>query len=292
MNYRHHFHAGNFADVFKHALLLQLARALQRKPGGVLFLDTHAGSGGYDLVRAAQGDSRPRPPEHPDGIGRLWSEPGLLPALAEYVAEVRAYQTVAGPVADGAPVRFYPGSPWLLARLAREQDRTALFEIDPEAVEALQSGLVAFRRLTIQAGDGYGALAALLPPPERRALVLIDPPYEAAEEWERVEAALQKGLRRLPGGVYAIWYPLTVRAGSEGFLVRLAASPLPPTLAVEMVVDPSAPLKGCGLVIVNPPWRFETEAQAWMEQLGMLLGRAPGSRASWRWLVPEKPARP
>jgi 23S rRNA (adenine2030-N6)-methyltransferase len=292
MNYRHHFHAGNFADVFKHSLLIQLVRAVQRKPGGALFLDTHAGWGGYDLNRAAQGDSRPRPPEHPDGIGRLWSQPGLLPALAEYVAIVREYQKSAGVATDGAPIRYYPGSPWLLARSARAQDRTALFEIDPAAVEALRSELVAFRRLTIQAGDGYGAVAALLPPPERRALVLIDPPYEAAEEWQRVESVLQLGLRRLPGGVYAVWYPLTVRAGSEDFLQRLEASALAPTLAVEIVVDPAATMRGCGLVMVNPPWRFEIDAQAWMAQLSALLGRASGSAASWRWLVPEKPARP
>jgi 23S rRNA (adenine2030-N6)-methyltransferase len=290
MNYRHHFHAGNFADVFKHVLLIQLVRTLQRKPGGLLLLDTHAGWGGYDLARAARGDSRPRPPEYPDGIGRLWTAPGLLPVLADYVADVRAYQRSAGGLAEDSPVQFYPGSPWFLARLARAQDRTAVFELDPLAVASLKSELVAFRRLVIQAGDGYGALAALLPPPERRALVLIDPPYEAAEEWKRVEHALQMGLRRLPGGLYAAWYPLTARAGADEYLDRLASWPLPPTLAVEIVVDPTAKMRGCGVLIVNPPWRFEIEAQAWMQQLAALLGRAPGAQASWRWLIPEKPS--
>ena len=290
MNYRHHFHAGNYADVMKHALLTGLVRALQRKPQGVLLLDTHAGRGAYDLARAATGDTLARQAEHPDGIGRLWREAELPSPVADYVELVRGFdreRAVPNPAAADGP-QFYPGSPWLLHRLAREQDRIALCEMHPEEFEMLRGEFARLRRMSVQHRDGYGALRAMLPPPERRALILIDPPYEAADEGETAGAALAEGLRRFPSGVYALWYPLAKRARTAGFLGQLAALPLPPTWVAELTVDPLLPgMMGCGLAILNPPWQFVPSAEAWLPWLAQRLAQSPDARATSRWLVPE-----
>ena len=281
MNYRHLYHAGNFADVMKHALLVRLARSLQQKPKGVLFLDTHAGRGSYDLAQAAKGDTLERQPEHPDGIGRLWEVSGMVAGLAEYVGLVRQFDL-------GRNGRFYPGSPWLLRLLAREQDRLALCELHPEEFQALKAEFARAPRASVHEMDGYLALRAMLPSPERRALILIDPPYEAQAERTQLTTALREALARFPSGVYAIWYPLTERAGAAEFEAELRALPLPPTLAAELMVDPSAAgLRGCGLLIVNPPWQFEREADEVLQSLARLLSRADPARAALRWLVPE-----
>ena len=291
VNYRHHFHAGNFADVMKHALLVQLVRGLQRKEKGVLFLDTHAGRGGYDLARAATGDTLARRPEHPEGIGRLAGRSDLPAALADYVGLVQAYQDRhrgTRPPAVGPALRFYPGSPWLLRLLARPQDRLAFCELHLEECEALRISLGRSPRQTLQEADGYQALAAHLPPPERRALVLIDPPFEATGEWAAVVEAVRQGVRRFPSGTYVIWYPVSERARRDAFLEGLSALALPPTLAAELVVNPAAAgLQGCGVAIVNPPWQFEREAEAILRPLVSILGQHPEADAGLRWLAPE-----
>jgi 23S rRNA (adenine2030-N6)-methyltransferase len=280
LNYRHHFHAGNFADVMKHALLVMLARAMQRKPRGILFVDTHAGRGTYDLDRAARGDTLPRKPEHEDGIGRLRGAAGPPPGLAEYLDLVRAFATERGP-------SFYPGSPSLLRLLAREQDRLALCELQPQEFRSLKAAFASQRHVSTHEMDGYVALRAMLPPPEKRALVLIDPPYEAASEWDRLAAALCEGLGRFPAGVYAAWYPLTDRANPGDFFSRVATLATP-VLDLELTVDPaSKSLKGCGLLIANPPWRFDREAAPVLKYLAGLLAKSANAKARVRWIVPE-----
>ena len=286
MNYRHHFHAGNFADVFKHAVLVRLVRALQTKPKGLLLLDTHAGRGRYDLQAAAKGDTLERQPEWPEGIGRLWSRPNLPAGVADYLARVVAFDRAAGNTLD-AP-RFYPGSPRLLEALARPQDRLALCELHPVENQALQAEFAFTPWVVVQLLDGYTAVRALLPPPERRALVLIDPPFEAQDEFARIVSALGEGLRRLPAGTFAIWYPLTERARVDDFFAELRTRRLPPTLVAELIINPSAPkMKGCGLVIVNPPWQFDREAEELAVWLAGALAQGPGSGAQVWWLVPE-----
>ncbi len=295
MNYRHHFHAGNFADVMKHALLIELVRAMQRKPKGCLLLDTHAGSGAYDLSLAGTGETLARKPEHPDGVGRIWGKTGLPPLLTDYEALVRAFDGIrreTGPAegASEAP-KYYPGSPWILRSLSRPQDRLVLCERHPEECEALRMSFGREKGVVIREMDGYQAVAALLPPPERRALVLIDPPFEDADEGDRIVEALREGLRRLPAGTFAVWYPLTGRAKPDALLGELAALALPPTLAVELVIDPAAPkMRGCGLLVVNPPWQFDSVAGPVGRQLAATLAQAPGAGASLRWLVPEAPS--
>lgn len=288
MNYRHHFHAGNFADVVKHALLVQLVRGLQRKEKGFLFLDTHAGRGRYDLSEAARGDSLERKPEHPDGIGRLWTRADLPAELADYVALVREFDRTLG--GTGEAPRFYPGSPRLVQALARTQDRLVLCEKHPEECEALQIEISRERRVSVQPLDGYTALRAMLPPPEKRALVLIDPPFEEQNEFARIVDGLRDGLRRLPGGTFAVWYPLTERARVETFFEELLSLDLPPTFAAEVTIaGEGAPIKmkGCGLLVVNPPWQIDRTLAPLLPKLAAWLAQSPGGAGRLHWLVPE-----
>lgn len=288
MNYRHQFHAGNFADVMKHVLLVQLVRALQGKEKGFLYLDTHAGRGRYDLEAAATGDARARRPEWPDGVGRLWTAGGGPPALGEYLALVRAFDRRSGNL-EAVP-RFYPGSPWIARQLARPQDRLALCEMHPAEFAALRAAVGAAPRVSLHQMDGYVALRAMLPPPERRALVLIDPPFEEQDEFARLTRALQDALARLPGGVFAIWYPLTGRARVDEFLAGLRAIKPPSTLAAELAIAGEAAeprLRGCGLVVINPPWQFDRVAGPVLAHLSAALAQAPGGGMRIEWIVPE-----
>jgi 23S rRNA (adenine2030-N6)-methyltransferase len=285
LNYRHQFHAGNFADVFKHALLVGLIRSLQRKEQGFLLVDTHAGRGHYDLERAAMGEARVRRPEWPDGIGRLWPVAGGPDGLAEYLAQVRDYDRAAGNL--GAEPRFYPGSPVLGRRLMRPQDRLSLWEMHPAECAALRAELGGSPGVSIQQADGYGAMRAMLPPPERRSLVLIDPPFEAPDEWTRIAAALAEAVGRMPAAVCAIWYPLTLRAQPAEFARGLAELGRP-VLAAELMINPAAEgLRGCGVAVVNPPWGFESEARAIAEALAAALGVGGPGQASLRWISPR-----
>jgi 23S rRNA (adenine2030-N6)-methyltransferase len=289
VNYRHHFHAGNFADVMKHALLVRLIRALQRKDKGFLCLDTHAGRGGYDLAAAASGDTLARTPEWPHGIGRLLAREGVPPELDEYLATVRAFDRRAGNLEPA--LRFYPGSPWLARLLLRAQDRLALCEKHPAECAALRAEFGGLERVAVQERDGYGALRAMLPPAERRALVLIDPPFEAQDEFAQVAAAVAEGLQRLRDGVFALWYPVTERARVDAFFASLRELALPPTLVAELTIaGDQAPvkMKGCGVVVLNPPWRFEAEAEPLLQFLGEVLAQGPGGHGRVEWLVSER----
>ncbi|MBI5769975.1 MAG: 23S rRNA (adenine(2030)-N(6))-methyltransferase RlmJ [Verrucomicrobia bacterium] len=289
MNYRHQFHAANFADVMKHVLLLRLLRAMQKKEKGFLFLDTHAGRGVYDLAAAAQGDSLARKPEWPDGIGRLAGDAEWPAPVAEYLELVREFQEQQAGAGEGS--RFYPGSPWFAARMARAQDRLAVCERQPEEFLALAAELRRVPRAAVHEMDGYTAVRAMLPPPERRALVLIDPPYEAQNEFARIVRALADGLRRLPAGVFAVWYPLTQRARLAEFFGELRAMNLPPTVALElMIAGDESPIKlrGCGLLVVNPPWQFEVEVRPALELLAKVLAQGPGDGARVEWIVAER----
>lgn len=290
MNYRHHYHAGNYADVMKHALLVQLVRSLQKKEKGFLYLDTHAGRGRYDLQQAMAGESLARKPEWPEGIGRLWSEPdGALPAgVRDYLALIRDFDRGAGNLDPGP--RFYPGSPLIVQRLARPVDRLALCEKHPEEFSALQNEFGWAGRISMHASDGYAALRSMLPPLERRALVLIDPPFEAQDEFAQITRSLAAGLKRLSSGVFAVWYPLTVRARVDEFLRGIHDLNPPPTLALELAIAGDASLlkmKGCGVVVINPPWRFEDDVGPTMAFLAKVLAQEPGGGARIEWIVRE-----
>jgi 23S rRNA (adenine2030-N6)-methyltransferase len=288
MNYRHRFHAGNFADVMKHALLVRLIQALQKKEKGFLYLDTHAGRGRYDLAEAATGDSLARQPEWPDGIGRVWEKSDVAPELAGWLTLAREFDRQGGGT-DATP-RYYPGSPWFARLLMRSQDRMALCEKHPAECEALQVEFSRQPRISVHEMDGYVALRAMLPPPERRALVLIDPPFEVQHEFAQITAALAEGLRRFPSGVFAVWYPLTERARVDEFAAAVRELRPPATLNAELTIaGENAPMKmkGCGLLVINPPWEFDLEARAVLAPLAELLAQAPGGEARVEWVVPE-----
>ncbi|MBN9561956.1 MAG: 23S rRNA (adenine(2030)-N(6))-methyltransferase RlmJ [Alphaproteobacteria bacterium] len=261
MNYRHAFHAGNAGDCLKHALLVSMLRALARKDAAFAVLDTHAGAGRYDL---ASGPAE-RTGEWRSGIARLLDDPPE--ALRDYVETVRS-------------LGLYPGSPALIRALLRPQDRLACCELHPEDAGELRRLFARDRQVAVHHRDGWEALGALLPPAERRGLVLIDPPYEAPGEFDRVVAGLRAAQAKFPTGVYAAWYPIKHRAPVRAFHAALRESGLRDIVAAELLLreplDP-ARLNGSGLVVVNPPWRFEAEAEPILAALLDRLGeREPG----------------
>lgn len=261
MNYRHAFHAGNFGDCLKHALLVWLIRALQRKPGGMLVLDTHAGIGRYDLAAGPAA----RTGEFLSGIVRLLENP---PApLADYVGLV-------------GELGLYPGSPVLARALLRPQDRLVCCELHPEDYVVLRRVLAGDKRVAVHRRDAWEAVKGLLPPPERRGLILIDPPYEAPDEFASLASGLVMAHARFKSGVFAAWYPIKHRAPVRAFHTALRESGIPDIVAAELCLcEPldAARLNGCGLLVVNPPFRFEAEAPPILAALLERLGtREPG----------------
>ena len=286
MNYRHEFHAGNFADVLKHALLTRVLVYLARKDAALRFIDTHAGAGRYDLAsRAAE-----RSPEWRDGIARL-----VKAKPPEDVAELLApYLQTLGPVdeAEGRPLS-YPGSPAIAQALLRPQDRIALCEAHPEEREKLIAALGRDSRLNIAPTDGYVALNAYVPPKERRGLVLIDPPYEAPDEAQRVEQALGKALAKWPQGSFMLWRPIKAEREDRRFLRAIADLEAPNILRIEIDVgeippgpNSPSPLRRTGLLFVNPPFPLYDEAQVLLPYLSRLLTRAGGATSVCQWLTP------
>ena len=281
MNYRHAFHAGNFADVFKHALLARILVHLAAKEAPFRHHDTHAGLGLYDL----SADEARRGGEAAEGVRRFLavSRGAALDELFKpYVAALRAFNALDG--------RFYPGSPMIAAHLLRPQDRMSLAELHPEDARALKRRFDRDRRVTVQATDGYAALNAWLPPPERRGLVLVDPPFEEPGEFERMAEALALAHRKWATGIVALWYPIKGWREPDRFHRALKALAIPKTLRMELMVDAEgdeAKLNGCGMAVVNPPWRLKDEAAAMLPHLAGCLGR--GSRTNWRadWIVGE-----
>jgi 23S rRNA (adenine2030-N6)-methyltransferase len=272
MNYRHGYHAGNFADVLKHIALCELLRLLTAKDKKLFVLDTHAGAGGYDL----SGNLARRTGEAEAGIVRLAGLPrtGMPAAVARYLVAVAAYDRKFGP-AGGKP-RRYPGSPRLVRAALRPGDRFIACELHPEEALALKREFAGDRAVEVRQADGYKALKALLPPVERRGLVLIDPPFEVADEYERLLRALRQGARRFATGCYAVWYPIKDEA-APAFAADLTAFK---TLMLEMQLEGIEPgrLAACGLAVINPPWRFEEAMREALPWVAAHLG--PGVRAT------------
>lgn len=278
MNYRHLFHAGNFADVFKHLILVRLLAALKRKDTAFAYLETHAGKGRYDL----RAPDALKTAEYRDGIARLWREP-LDVDIEDYLAIVRAHNR-------GDELRYYPGSPHIARALLRAQDRMRLAEQEPEECAQLQAEFTGDRQASVACTDGYSALKGWLPPPERRGLVLIDPPYERADEWDRLRAALIFAAQRWPQGCYAVWYPLKASAPLARFKSKLVAAGLRKLLVAELSVWPAATpfrLNGCGMLLLNPPWQIDSELKALLGPLAQRLQQGPASAVAVNWLMQE-----
>jgi 23S rRNA (adenine2030-N6)-methyltransferase len=289
LKYRHRYHAGNFADVHKHVAVLALLAALQRKERGLLYLETHAGAGAYDLS---------------DGMTHRGAEArqGVLAVLAAPApgdAALSAYrEAVLGWRHDSGRMQSYPGSPVLAARALRTQDRALLCELLPPECRALERSLGSLARVSVQCADGYRALAANLPPAERRALVLIDPPYEQpALEIEQALEAIEQILTRLANAVIALWYPIKDEPWLAAWQARARLRLTAPAIAMELWLyprDSRVALNGSGLLVINPPYQFDDTARLWQPQLRGILERALPAMASGgdavRVLVSEREA--
>ncbi len=271
LSYRHAFHAGNHADVLKHFIEVQLLGYLAQKDKPFWYIDTHAGAGCYALDSGYASQNA----EFESGIARLWERDDLPVPLADYVALVKHFNP------DGQ-LKLYPGSPLVALELLRGQDRMRLFELHPTDSEILQQNFAAHgSQVLIKTADGFDALKALLPPPPRRALVMIDPSYEVKQDYQRVAAALREGLKRFANGIYAVWYPQLQRAESRQLPDQLRRLPVKSWLHVALSVHiPSGDgvgMHGSGMFILNPPWVLHEVLQQVMPYLVKVLGQDSGS---------------
>ena len=285
LSYRHAFHAGNHADVLKHMVTIQLMRYLGQKDTPYMVVDTHAGGGVYAL----DGNYASKNAEYETGIAPLWDRTDLPPAVAEYVQVVKDLN-------PSGKMRYYPGSPYCANQVMREQDRLRLFELhtteskvladnfrklDAHAAEQGKRPGARGKRVMIERGDGFLALKALLPPPSRRALVLIDPPYEDKRDYQKVKEALQDALVRFPTGTYAVWYPVLQRIESKQFSDRLkrlgAKSWINVTLSISSPSPDGFGLHTSGMFILNPPWTLLATLKEVMPYLVKVLGRDSGA---------------
>jgi 23S rRNA (adenine2030-N6)-methyltransferase len=283
MNYRHAFHAGNFADVHKHAVLARILVHLRLKPGSFRVIDTHAGAGRYDLL----GPEAARSGEWRDGIERVWKarRPGKAYALlAPYLDAVAALNP------DGR-LQAYPGSPVLAATLLRPQDRLVACELEPGSAASLTSALRADRRAKVLMINGWTVLSAHVPPVERRGVVIVDPPFEEPTDFLRLSSALSAAHRKWASGIYLLWYPIKDRDAPDALARRLRRLALPKMLRCELTLGPArreAGLVGSGLIVVNPPFSLQADLRTLMPVLGNVL--SPAARSRTEWLVPEAPA--
>ena len=284
MNYRHGFHAGGFADVFKHVVLTLTIERLKAKSTPIVFLDSHAGAGIYDLGGAAAQKTG----EYRDGILKVLALRQPAKGLAPYLALVRRHNPGLRP--DGAGLEFYPGSPQIACDLLRPQDRVMLVELHPAERAELKRRYRRDARVAIHLGDGFHALKGLLPPVERRGIVLVDPPFEKENDFARMVAALKAAYRRWPTGHYLLWYPIKDGPAARRFLEAVAATGIAKILLARMLVRAAGPLPsldGAAMLVVNPPWRLEAELVEVLPALALCLGQNHGARATIEWLAPE-----
>ncbi len=280
-SYRHAFHAGNHADVLKHIVLMQLLAYLNQKETAYTVVDTHAGAGVYQL----DGEYAAKSGESAEGIARIWDSKGMPAPVAEYVKEIKAMNPAGN-------LRHYPGSPFIAERLMREQDRLRLFELHPTEIKILDENIrkleahaaangqrsnVRGKRILLARADGFAGLKALLPPPSRRALVLIDPPYEDKDDYRKVRVALDDAQKRFATGTYAVWYPVLPRLESEQLPDRLKRVAQSDWLNVSLSIGlPSSEERGLhtsGMFIINPPWTLEATLKQTLPWLTQALAR-------------------
>jgi 23S rRNA (adenine2030-N6)-methyltransferase len=284
MNYRHHYHAGGAADLLKHMVLAALLRRLLVKPRPLCVLDTHAGAGVYGL----DDEMARKTGEASRGVARLWGARGLPEALADLMRVVAAFNP------DGA-LRVYPGSPALARALLRADDRLVACELQPGEARKLQTSLAAPTpgpgrtgecRVAVHVRDGYEALGALLPPVERRGLVVVDPPYERPDEFAAALAGLQRGHARWPTGCYVLWYPIRGPVAAGKLHAALLAGPMRRILCVELRAG-AEPGDGSGVIVVNPPWQVDEALRDALPALAGHLGERGADAARVEWLVGE-----
>lgn len=283
MKYRHSFHAGNFADVHKHVALLALIAAMQRKDKGFVYLDTHAGAARYDLGS----------PDTHHGAEAKHGAQLVLAATADLqTEELRHYrEAVQAMRQQFANVQLYPGSPWLAAHRLRPQDRGVCWELLPSECRALERALGGHRRMRAECADGYRQLSAVLPPRERRCLLLIDPPYEnPSADLDASIDAVTHCLQRLANTVIALWYPIKDERTLSAWLARVQHSLSVPTLNLQFWIyprDSRVSLNGSGLLIINPPYQFDERAHLWQAELTRLLDKSHQGGHDSHWLIAQ-----
>ena len=280
LSYRHAFHAGNHADLLKHLVLVELLNYFRRKEKPFSYIDTHAGAGFYELNQGYATQNA----EYAAGIGRLWKQADLPAPLAAFCQQIRACN-------PGSELSRYPGSPWLASQLLRPDDRMWLFELHPRDQELLRATFShAGKQVKIMGSDGFIGLKGLLPPPTRRALVLIDPPYEEKRDYERVVKLLGDAVKRFASGTYALWYPQLQRSEAQALPGRLKALGVPSWLHVTLTVQaPSGDgfgMHGSGLFIVNPPYTLPATLQSVLPALVNLLRQDDGAAYSLEFSIP------
>ncbi len=295
LSYRHGFHAGNHADVLKHFVLIELLDYLGQKDTAYTYVDTHSGAGLYSLDTGYAMKNA----EFETGIAPLWERDDIPAALQPYLDLVKALN-------PSGKMRYYPGSPYCADQLMRPQDRLRLFELHPSEIKILSENFrkmeahkaeqgerstVRGKRIMINAGDGFDGLKALLPPPSRRGLVLIDPPYEVKDDYRRVKVCLEDALARFPTGMYAVWYPVLGRAESQQLPDRLKRLPAKDWLHVTLSISGPTPdgfgLHSSGMFILNPPWTLEARLREVMPYLVRVLGKDAGAKFVLETGVPE-----
>ena len=258
MNYRHSYHAGNFADVVKHITLVALITAIERKETPFCYIDTHAGIGYYDLLSTFAEKNK----EYTGGIEKVIQQdkaPALVERYLDCVHRINNQLTAS----KYAALRYYPGSPMIARYLARPHDRIVACELQLQEYQTLKTTFSGDKQVAIHHADGFLGLKAFLPPVERRGMVLIDPPYENPDEFTRIVHSLPIALKRWESGIYAIWYPIKERAAVERFYRSIKQTIQQPVFAIELTICPDLPnhLNGCGMVVVNPPWQFDQSVQ-------------------------------
>jgi 23S rRNA (adenine2030-N6)-methyltransferase len=287
MNYRHAYHAGNFADVFKHAVLARIIVHLQKKDAAFRFLDIHAGRGAYDL----SAPEAQKTGEWRNGIGRLIA--AKLPAtvkdlVAPYLDSIAA--TSQAPLVAGRAPALYPGSPAIMHYLARRNDRLTLTELHPQDYAALAKRYAGDIKVKVIELDGWLALKGFLPPKERRGLVLIDPPFEERDEFERVVAGIVDAQKRFATGVQMIWYPIKDPREARRFRDAVKATGIRRILSAELAVRqpvPDGTLSANGLLVINPPWMLDEEIRVMAPVLAEVMAIGAGAGSAVDWLVAE-----
>lgn len=279
MNYRHAYHAGNFADVLKHVTLVALFEALKTKQTPFCYIDTHAGAGRYDLNEAEPQKTR----EFELGIDRVLNAK-RMPTL------VHAYLNLVRGGAESTH-RFYPGSPWIASQLLREQDRIVLCEVQKPELQSLHLLFDDDKRVAIHGRDGYEALPALSPPKEKRGVVLIDPPYESQDdEYAAILKSFKAAYSKWKSGVYAIWYPIKLRPPVSKFHRWFKDNGIAKTLIAEILLHPADSnmrLNGCGLLIVNAPFKFDKQLQEIVAAIYPAIEQSRFGNQRVEWLVSE-----
>lgn len=282
MNYRHAFHAGNFGDVLKHVVLLELLEALHRKPNPVHLIDTHAGLGLYDLAS----DEAQRSGEYRFGIGAVLSDPQAARILPRYWDVLKRLNPELK--AGGSGLRRYPGSPWLLQDSVRAGDRVTLCELHPQDAETLKQNIGRDPAVAIHHRDGFEALKALTPPTPRRGLALIDPAFEAKDEFDMLTKAVLLAHQRWATGMLAVWYPIKDQKSIDRWKSALAKQLKAETLCLELTVRPAKDdrqMNGSGLIVVNPPWQLAETLTPMLEFLKSRMAREAGAAAKITSLV-------